>query len=112
MNKNNLIPNSERSPQELKAMTSKGGKRSGEARREKKLFQEAVKRALETKDKSGLTNLEKGVIAAVQKMLNGDIKAFEVLRDTVGEKPTEKVEASVSSENKELLKEYLDNMKK
>ena len=36
MNDKNLIPNSQRSPSELKAMTSKGGKRSGEVRRQRK----------------------------------------------------------------------------
>lgn len=39
-NEKNLIPNSERTPQQLKEMTSKAGKASGEARRGKKLFSE------------------------------------------------------------------------
>ena len=37
-NEKNLIPNSERTPQQLKEMTSKAGKASGEARSEKKFF--------------------------------------------------------------------------
>ena len=41
-----------------------------------------------------------------------DTRAFEVIRDTSGEKPAEKVEAQVSNDNKELLKEYLDSLKK
>lgn len=110
-NINNLIPNSQRSPQELKAMTSKGGIASGKARREKKMFQEAVLNALKAKDTDGMTMLEKGVVAVIERMLKGDTKAFEVLRDTAGEKPTEKVEASVTNENKELLKEYMDGLK-
>ena len=40
-NDKNLIPNSERTPIEIKEMTSNGGKRSGEVRRGKKLFQQA-----------------------------------------------------------------------
>lgn len=35
MNEKNLIPNSERSPEELREMGRKGGIRSGEARRKK-----------------------------------------------------------------------------
>lgn len=35
MAKSNLIPNSERSPEELREMGRKGGIKSGEARREK-----------------------------------------------------------------------------
>ena len=38
---------------------------------------------------------EKISIALLQKAMNGDTKAFEVLRDTVGEKPVEKLEAKV-----------------
>lgn len=52
-NDKNLILNSERTPIEIKEMTSKGGKRSGEVRREKKLFQQAVLAALEAKGESG-----------------------------------------------------------
>ena len=37
-NPDNLIPNSERTPEELKEMTRKGGIKSGEVRREKKLM--------------------------------------------------------------------------
>lgn len=33
-------------------------------------------------------------LALLQKALNGDTKAYEVIRDTVGEKPTDKIEQS------------------
>ena len=33
-------------------------------------------------------------LAQLQKALDGDTKAFEVIRDTIGEKPTDKVENS------------------
>ena len=52
-NDKNLILNSERTPIEIKEMTLNGGKRSGEVRREKKLFQQAVLAALEAKGESG-----------------------------------------------------------
>lgn len=39
-NNNNLIPNSERTPEELRAMTRKGGIASGVARRQKKALRE------------------------------------------------------------------------
>lgn len=41
MNDQNLIPNSQRSPKELREMTRKGGIASGKARREKKTIREA-----------------------------------------------------------------------
>lgn len=42
MNDNNLIPNSERSPSELREMGRKGGIRSGESRRRKKRLRESA----------------------------------------------------------------------
>jgi len=41
VNDQNLIPNSQRSPKELREMTRKGGIASGKARREKKTIREA-----------------------------------------------------------------------
>lgn len=42
-NNGNLIPNSERTPSELREMTSKGGKKSGEVRRKNKVLRELAK---------------------------------------------------------------------
>ncbi len=42
MNDENLIPNSERSPSELREMGRKGGIRSGEVRRQNKRMRENV----------------------------------------------------------------------
>ena len=110
-NAKNLISNSERTPKELKEQTSKGGRASGEARRAKKQFQEAVLAILETPDAEG-TVLERIVAAQVERALKGDTRAFEVLRDTSGEKPTDKVEASVTDEKTQLMREYLESLKK
>lgn len=46
-NDNNLIPNSARTPEELKEITRKGGIASGKARREKKLMSEIYAAFLE-----------------------------------------------------------------
>lgn len=42
MNDENLIPNSERSPSELREMGRKGGIKSGESRRRKKRLRESA----------------------------------------------------------------------
>lgn len=42
MNEDNLIPNSDRSPSELREMGRKGGIRSGESRRRKKRMRESA----------------------------------------------------------------------
>lgn len=46
-NSNNLIPNSERSPKQLREMTRKGGLKSGEVRRRKANLKKAVKNIFE-----------------------------------------------------------------
>lgn len=37
---------------------------------------------------------EKMSLSLITKALNGDTKAFEIIRDTIGEKPTDKIEQS------------------
>ena len=53
MNEQNLIPNSERTPEEIKAMTTAGGIASGEARRRKKHGKELIRMLLEMQAKDG-----------------------------------------------------------
>lgn len=65
----------------------KGAKKSAEARRARKTLKEELLLLLE----SGNTQ-NKISLALVEKALKGDIKAFEVIRDTIGEKPTDKQE--------------------
>lgn len=110
MNDENLKPI--KSESEAREKGSKGGKASGEARREKRLFQQAILAALKAPTESGATLLQDIVAAQIKRALEGDTRAFEAIRDTSGEKPTDKVEASVTNENKELMREYLESVKK
>ena len=88
-NEQNLIPNSKRTPSELREMTRKAGIASGEARRARKTLKETLLMMLEEGNTQNDITL-----ALLQKALNGDTKAYEVIRDTVGEKPTDKIEQS------------------
>lgn len=82
----NLIPLNKRTKEEQKAITTAGGKASGESRRARKTLKEELLLLLSEGD------TQKNVsVAMIQKALDGDTKAFEVIRDTIGEKPTEKV---------------------
>ena len=63
----------------------KGAKKSAEARRARKTLKEELLLLLESGD-----NQQKMSVALFQKALKGDIKAFEVIRDTIGEKPIDK----------------------
>ena len=85
-NEQNLIPNSERTPSELREMARNGGLASGEARRKRKTLKEELLLMLsEGETQQSVT------IALIEKAMSGDTKAFEVIRDTIGEKPVDKV---------------------
>ena len=54
----------------------------------------------------GTTLLEAGNLAQIRRAMRGDTKAMEYVRDTLGEKPTDKISAEVTAltpEDKELL---------
>lgn len=80
-----------RSIEEVKKNASKGGKRSGEVRRARKTLREELLAILSDGDIQNRMSL-----ALIQEALDGNksgsvTKAFEVIRDTVGEKPVDKV---------------------
>ena len=95
-NEENLKPLSKRTKKKARELGAKGGKASGEARRKKRDLKLAIQVLLETdiKGKNGevKSGAEAIAIAQFQKALKGDTKAFEVIRDTAGQKPVEKVE--------------------
>ena len=74
---------------------SKGGKASAEARRKKRDLRVALEILLEreTTDSKGhsVTGAQAITARLYAEALKGNVKAFEVLRDTVGQKPVEKV---------------------
>ena len=87
----NLIPTNRRSKEEVRKNASKGGKKSGEVRRQRRTLREELLALLS----DGKTQ-EKMSLALLNEALNGNnsgsvTKAFEVVRDTIGEKPVEKV---------------------
>ena len=89
----------------------KGGIASGKARREKKAFKETLETLLSMNMENGegisvddITSFKgiKGqnisvqeaiLIAQVQKAMKGDTRAAEYVRDSIGQKPTDKIEA-------------------
>lgn len=73
----------------------KGGIASGEARRRKRDLRQALEALLEKdftgKDGTTLSGAEAIALKQMEKALKGDTRAFEVVRDTSGQKPVEKV---------------------
>ena len=82
--KENLRPVS--SKDEARERGRKGGLASGEARRKRKTLKEELLLMLsEGETQQSVT------LALIEKAMSGDTKAFEVIRDTIGEKHVDKV---------------------
>ena len=105
--KENLRPVS--SKEEARERGRKGGLASGEARRKRKTLKEELLLMLsEGETQKSVT------LALIEKAMSGDTKAFEVIRDTIGEKPADKVETKqtvldMSKFSTEELKAMLDD---
>lgn len=87
-NEKNLRPfrKGELSKEEATKRGSKGGKKSVQKRRERKALKEQLLLLLETGNAQ-----EELCTSLFEKALSGDVRAFEVIRDTIGEKPVDKV---------------------
>lgn len=89
----NLIPFANRTESEQRKIRSKGGKKSGESRREKANLRKLLEVLLETKH-GDMTTAQAITMAIAEKALSGDVRAYEVIRDTLGQKPTDKMALS------------------
>jgi hypothetical protein len=94
----NLKPQNKRTKSEQREIAKNGGIISGKTRKEKRNFQQACRWFLETKNEDGLTNLEMIIIKQGEKALNGELPSAVFIRDTAGQKPTDKVEQTVNRE--------------
>lgn len=108
----NLKPSSQWTEEEKKANGSKGGLIASENRKRKRLLKDLVQMVLDERPDKYVTDSISRIFPEIppaeinnrlalisvlyQKALNGDTKAFEVLRDTGGEKPGEKMDLSNS----------------
>lgn len=80
---------------EARANGKKGGIASGKSRRAKKSIREAMQILMDAdltgKDGKTMTGTEAMAARAFQAALKGDWKAWELVRDTAGQKPVDKV---------------------
>lgn len=111
-----------RTKREAKERGRKGGIASGEARRAKRTFKDRIKWLMElpmgegsvTEDtdiknvrlipSANLTAIDQIIVAQFQKAAKGDTKAAEFIRDTLGEKPKEKMEIKSDIKNESIEK--------
>ena len=82
-------------PSEARKNGKKGGVASGKSRRAKKSLREAMQILMDTdltgKDGKKITGTEAMAAKAFQEALKGDWKAWELVRDTAGQKPVDRV---------------------
>lgn len=106
----NLKPQNKRTKEEQRDIAIKGGKASGESRRQRKTLKEELLALLSEGDIQ-----ESIALALVKQAVKGNnagsvTKAFEVIRDTIGEKPVEKV--AVATANEEAVNKLKDAIAK
>ena len=113
----NLIPNSQRSPSEVRANSSKGGIKSGQVRRQKKTVAEYLRKWADSevseKNKKALealglseeaTNRTLLVVPLIQKASKGDTKALQMALELLGEDKKKELEIKKLRREIELLK--------
>lgn len=121
-NEKNLIKNSERTPSELREITTKGGIASGKARRKKAEFKKALEIVLSSKvqnqqlaemlETMGYDNTNEMAIAlmTVQKAMQGDLRAVKLIERTGNPVVKDKLDKQEQKERIRALK--LENQRK
>ena len=106
-NEQNLIKNEDLTPEQRRKNASKAGKASAKKRQQNKTFKEIISKFLDGQvsddrlkqqmidfgfaDKE-VSNKSCAVFALWREAIKGNTKAFELLRDTIGEKPIEQIQ--------------------
>lgn len=111
-------------------IAKQGGIASGIAKREKKAMKDTLKalltlpldesqvadietiKSLAALEGKNITVQEAILLQQVKKAMNGDTKAAEYVRDTAGDKPTDKVELNSKIDLDEKINEIEEYMKK
>ena len=111
---NIINANKNRTASRRRENASKAGKASGEARRQKRDLRLAIERLLEqdfVDKKTGevLSGAELITLKQMEKAMKGDWRAFQLLRDTAGQKPVEKV--MVSEVDQKTINDVEDMMR-
>ena len=106
-------------PEADKVIQKMGADTLNAAKAQRRTFAEIIEESLvknansETVEELELTteidHLTAIITAAIRRAERGDVKAMEFIRDTIGQKPTEKIDANVNQvtpEQMELLEEF------
>ena len=106
-NEQNLIKNEDLTPNQRRENARKAGKASARKRQQNKTFKEIINKFLNgqvTDDRlkeqmvefgfadNEVSNKSCAVFALWKEAIKGNTKAFELMRDTIGEKPIEQIQ--------------------
>ena len=106
-NTQNLIKNENLTPSQRRKNASKAGKASAKKRQQNKTFKEIINKFLEEQVSNEelkqqmvkfgfaddeVSNKSCAVFALWKEAIKGNTKAFELIRDTIGEKPIEQIQ--------------------
>jgi hypothetical protein len=135
MARENLIPFNKRgSEDEVKKINRKGGIKSGQVRREKKKLREVLNELLDMQIKGGMKEKIKskypgldvdkltnrgllglamiGKAVGAQEFIKADVSASQFIRDTIGEKPVDKVATTNCEGNDRVIVNDLSKIPK
>lgn len=115
----NLVPMSERSPEERKAISKAGVKAQKEKKRMEDVANEIMHRKISATQKQilqekygedvDIEDMIEGIIyAQIDKALKGNTHSAEFIRDTSGNKPVEKVHKTTTHTLEQLEKKAID----
>lgn len=94
-----------------KEIAKMGADAAAETYLRRKTFKESITILLNKKDSDGVSMQDKIVEAMANKAMDGCVGAFEALRDTVGEKPTDQVSLDVMTDkDREVLKNLTERL--
>ena len=99
-NEQNLVNLKDRTPEERKEIARKGAEATNRIRAERKTLKEELLLLLQKNNYQ-----EKISLSLINEAEKGNTKAYEVIRDTIGERPKEEINANVNTEIKVTIED-------
>lgn len=98
----NLIPQSQRTKEEQREIARKGGEASGKVRQEKARLRKTMEMLLNNKIETPLADgkvsaWEAITLGQIHKAASGDTAAYNAIRDIIGEKPKDELDAKIDA---------------
>lgn len=110
----NLKPLNTLSKEDAKKIRAKGSIARGKKIQERKTFKEILNTLLQEKsvEDSNLTNDQLINIKLIAEAVKGNVKAFETIRDTIGEKPVDKLDANIDGKLEIIMDNDIQELSK